>query len=376
MLLPKFSKSQCYPRVGSEMRSTPLPLVMLLVTLWLAPGVQALDRLVFEPPAGTGADKHIVLVSGDEEYRTEETMPMLGKLLSQKHGFKCTVLFALAADGQGYIDCNNQSGVVGWEELDDADLMIIGTRFRTPSKEDSKHITDFLNAGKPIIGIRTSTHAFRGEGDFDGIPYGKFGRRILGEEWVSHHGRHKKEGARSFIEDEFADHPVLNGVGEIFCPSDVYGVIHLEEDDKILMRAGVTKTLDPESELVEGEKNDPMQPFVWMREYKRPDGSGTGASICTTGGASVDFVDEDLRRLIVNASYFLTGRDVPAEADVKYVDPYYPSFYGFIREKGYFASLNRRPEDFALGKAPIAPDPEGSPEWNFRPRPQGEAVGN
>lgn len=358
------------------MRFNPLPVVLLLVTVVLAPDSQALDRLVFEPPTDKGSAKHIVLVSGDEEYRTEETMPMLGKLLSQKHGFKCTVLFSLAANGEGYIDCNNSAGVVGWEELDTADLMIIGTRFRKPSAEDAKYITSFLNAGKPIIGIRTSTHAFNGAGDFGGVPYAKFGRQILGEEWVSHHGKHKKEGARSFIEEDFADHPVFNGVGEIFCPSDVYGVIHLEDADKILMRAGVTKTLDPKSELVEGEKNDPMQPFVWMREYKRPDGSGTGASICTTGGASVDFVDKDLRRLIVNASYFLTGRDVPAEADVKYVDPFYPSFYGFIREEGYFAKLNRRPEDFALGKSPVTPDPKGSPEWNFRPRPRTEAVSN
>ncbi|MFN3189936.1 MAG: hypothetical protein ACE361_05380 [Aureliella sp.] len=329
----------------------------------------AADRLVFEPPESVKSQgKHIVLVSGDEEYRTEESMPMLGKILSQKHGFKCTVLFALDAEGEGYIDCNNQAGVVGFEALDDADLMIIGTRFRTPDAESAKHITAFLNAGKPIIGVRTSTHAFNGKGDFGGVPYGKFGRVFLGEEWVSHHGRHKKEGARSQVVDGSAKHPILTDVGDIFCPSDVYGVVHLTDSDEILMRAGVTASLDPESALVDNEKNDPMQPFVWLHKYDRPDGSGTGMSLCTTGGASVDFVDEDLRRLIVNAAYFLTGHDVPAKADVDYVDPFYPSFYGFIREEGYFKKLNLRPEDLGLGKSPSSPDPKGSPEWNYRPR--------
>lgn len=334
---------------------------------------QAADRLVFTPPENADDAKHVVLVAGDEEYRTEETMPMLGKLLSQRHGFKCTVLFSLAADGSGYIDPNNQKGIAGFETLDSADLMIIGTRFRTPDEKSAAHITKFLNAGKPIIGIRTSTHAFRGNGDFGGVPFGKFGRLILGEEWVSHHGGHKRQGARSVVESGMEDHPILNGVEEIFCPSDVYGVTHLTDDDEILMRAGVTESLKPKSKFIEGEKNNPMQPFVWLHEYTTPDGKGTGKSLCTTGGASVDMVDKDLRRLIVNAAYYLTDQKVPKKAGVKYVDAFYPSFYGFIKNaKGedWFRDLNLKPEDLDLGKVPpVSPDPKGSPEWNFRPSP-------
>ena len=108
-----------------------------------------------------GGGKTIVLVAGDEEYRTEESMPMLAKILSQKHGFECKVLFPWDKDGK-YIDPNNQQGVRGWHHLKDADLMLIGTRFRRPAPEEAKHITNFLNAGKPVIGIRTSTHAFTG----------------------------------------------------------------------------------------------------------------------------------------------------------------------------------------------------------------------
>jgi hypothetical protein len=322
--------------------------------------------LVFEPPGGV-ASKHIVLVSGDEEYRSEETMPMLAKILSQKHSFKCTVLFAWSEDGK-YIDPNNQAGLHGLEALDSADLMIIGTRFRKPSKSGAEHVTRYMDAGKPIIGIRTSTHAFNGKGKFgDKISFAKWGRQILGEEWVSHHGKHKVQGARSVTENVPFSHGILNGVDEIFVPSDVYGVTHLGDADAILLRAAVTESLDPESPNIEGEKNNPMQPFAWLHDYTSPSGTA-GKSFCTTAGASVDFVDEDLRRMIVNAVFHLTGLEVPERADVAFVDPFYPSFYGFITDKTWWKEADMQPSDYALGQTTSRPDPAGSPEWNFRPQ--------
>ncbi|WP_149496022.1 type 1 glutamine amidotransferase family protein [Roseiconus lacunae] len=339
------------------------------LTLVLIPtaAIYAAEGVLKFPAKGESHGK-IVLVSGDEEYRTEESMPMLAKILSVHHGYDCVVLFSMSEDGT-HVDPNNSQGVVGWEQLDDADLMIIGTRFRQPSAEDAKHVTKFIDAGKPLIGFRTSTHAFNGKGQFGpDLPYGDFGLKILGERWVNHHGRHKKEGARSVVVDAHADHPILSSVDEIFASSDVYGVIHLTDDDLILLRAAVTETLDPSSPNVSGEKNSPMQPFAWIHPYTSPSGT-SGKSFCTTAGASVDFADEDLRRLIVNAAYHLTGRDVPAKANVTFVDPYYPTFYGFIREKGYWKNLNIQPSDFSIGKAPSFPDPKGSPEWNHRDRP-------
>lgn len=314
-----------------------------------------------------GKGKSIVLVAGDEEYRTEESLPMLAKILSQKHGFECKVLFPWDKTGK-YIDPNNQQGVRGWHHLKDADLMIIGTRFRQPNPEEAKHVTDFLNAGKAVIGIRTSTHAFTGNGDFGGkISYGQFGPLIMGEGWVSHHGKHKGEGARGIVETEHAAHPILKGVTDVFGPSDVYGIRRLTEKDTILMRGAVTATLDPDSSFVDA-KNDPMQPLAWLHPYDAPNGK-KGTTFCTTMGASVDLVSEDLRRILVNAAYFLTGQKVPENADVAYVDPFYPSFYGFIRDKEHWPSLDRQPADYGLGKSPIAPDPKGSPEWNHRDFP-------
>ena len=349
-------------------RSVRMMFLTVLVAIANQLITSAADRLKFEPPKAEGA-KQIVLVAGDEEYRTEESMPMLAKILSQKHGFKCTVLFALGPDGADYIDANNSKGVRGFEELATADLMIIGTRFRNPDAEQAKYVTDFLNAGKPVIGIRTATHAFQGKGTFGSIPYGEFGLKVLGETWVSHHGQHKRQGARGVIEQSQADHPILRGVKEIFVPSDVYGVTHLTDADKVLMRGAVTESLDPASKNIEGEKNSPMQAFAWIHEYARPNGEGKGKSFCTTAGASVDLVNEDLRRMIVNAALYLTDREVPAKADVAYVDPFYPSFFGFINEPDYWKNAKLKPEDLGLGKSPNLPDPKGSPEWKFRDVP-------
>src|ERR1700756_3196854 len=76
---------------------------------------------------GAGKGKHIVLVSGDEEYRSEEGLPQLAKILSKHHGFQCTVLFAIDKDGT--INPNVTTNIPGLEALDSADLMIIQTRF-------------------------------------------------------------------------------------------------------------------------------------------------------------------------------------------------------------------------------------------------------
>ncbi len=162
---------------------------------------------------------------------------------------------------------------------------------------------------------------------------------------------------------------MMRGVHDVFAPADVYGVVHLTEEDTILMRAAVTESLDPASKPISGAKNNPQQPLAWLHGYTSPDGKQKGRSFCTTAGASVDFLSEDLRRLIVNAAYYLTGMEVPQQADVRFVDPFYPSFYGFIQDKDYWRSKNLRPADFGLGKSPSMPDPQGSPEWPFRPQP-------
>ena len=311
----------------------------------------AADWLHLPPKAGTANGKKIVLVSGDEEYRSEESCPMLAKILSQKHGFDCTVLFAINPDG-GYIDSNYQKNLPGTEALDSADLLIIGTRFRQLPDDQIAHFAKFLNAGKPVIGFRTATHAFTGDAKTGEFKWAEFGLKILGEKWVSHHGAHKKEGTRGVVVTSNGSHEVLRGVGEIFATSDVYGIANLDQTTAaILLRGAVTESLDPASKNVEGTKNDPMMPLAWLREYTAPNGTTKGQALCTTLGASVDFADEGLRRMIVNAALHLTGQKVPAKADVAFVDKFEPTFYGNLKNEEWKA-LNCKPDDYALGKSP------------------------
>src|SRR5687767_7588891 len=168
----------------------------LLALLFGAYGLAraAEEWVVYEGAAGPGKGKHIVLVSGDEEYRSEETLPQLGKILARHHGFKCTVLFAIDPS-DGTINPNRRDNIPGLEVLKGADLMVIFTRFRDLPDEQMKHIIDYLDSGKPIVGLRTATHAFDLKMNKTHARYtwnnkeGGFGRQVLGETWVNHHGQ-------------------------------------------------------------------------------------------------------------------------------------------------------------------------------------------
>ena len=145
-----------------------------------------------------------MLISGDEEYRSEEALPQLGKILAKHHGFKCTVLFAIGKDGT--INPNRNDNIPGLEALRSADLMIIATRFRDLPDEQMKEVVAYVESGRPIIGMRTATHAFNLKGktyaDYSWNSKewnGGFGRQVLGETWVSHHGNHGKESTRGII---------------------------------------------------------------------------------------------------------------------------------------------------------------------------------
>ncbi|MCH5375972.1 MAG: ThuA domain-containing protein [Planctomycetes bacterium] len=309
--------------------------------------------VVYEGKDGPGAGKHIVLIAGDEEYRSEEALPMLGQILAVRHGFKCTVLFSINPE-DGTIDPNNQNNIPGLQNLADADMMIIATRFRQLPDDQMKYIVDFVNSGKPIMGLRTATHAFAYKGD-SASPYAKysfrspewpggFGQQVLGETWINHHGHHKFESTRGVINTKYADHPILKGVHDIWGPTDVYGIKNLTDDAKVLVFGQVLEGMKPTDKPVEGAKNDPMMPVVWTRQFKGDTGK-TSTVICTTMGASVDLQCEDLRRLLVNACYWALGLEdkIPDKADVDYVTPYEPSFYGF----GEFKK-GMKPSDYAL----------------------------
>src|SRR3954464_12309082 len=189
------------------------------------------DRLILQGKQGPGKGKRVVLVSGDEEYRSEQALPQLARILSERHGFDCTVLFAVDPK-DGTINPNYSSNIPGLEALDKADLLVLFTRFRDLPDAQMKHFVDYVESGRPIVALRTATHAFdlKSSATYRRWSWnskewdGGFGRQILGETWIAHHGKHAVQSTRGIFAAGQENHPVLRGIqsGTIWGPTDVY----------------------------------------------------------------------------------------------------------------------------------------------------------
>jgi len=312
-----------------------------LVAGWIG-AAQAAQWVTYEPKPGPGAGKHIVFLSGDEEYRSEEGLPQLGKILSQRHGFKCTVLFS--QDPDGTINPNNSSNVPGMQLLAGADLVVNQFRFRELPDADMAHFDAYMNAGKPMMVLRTATHSFNYTKNLNsvyakyhwqhkgGVWTGGFGGAVVGETWTYHHGDHGKEATRGVIDGRNRQNPILRGVTDVAGPTDVYGVNpDFPADATVLLYGQTLKSLDPASPP---NLTKAIMPLVWLRDYHGETGK-TSRVLCSTIGAASDLESEDLRRLFVNACYSLNGLEVPAKADVTYVGEFKPTFFGFNKfQKG------------------------------------------
>ena len=322
-------------------------LATLAVLLQLtASTLSAKDWATYEGKAGPGQGKHIVFLTGDEEYRSEETGVVLAKILAERHGFKCTVLFAVNPTN-GFIEPTILNTIPGIEALDTADLCVMSLRFREWPDAQMKHFVDYVNSGKPIIGLRTATHSFNYVKNKQS-PYAKyswankewpggFGQQVLGETWVNHHGHHAFESTRGLLNDDFKTHPILRGVTDIWGPTDVYTVSHLGKDAKVLVWGQVLTGMKPTDPPLQGDatkKNDPMMPLVWTREYTG-DAGKTARIVTTTMGAAIDLENEGLRRLLVNACYWTLGLEdkIPAKSNVDTVGDFKPLSFGFGKFK-------------------------------------------
>ena len=330
-------------------------LLVLLLAGPLSGTVRAADPwVVYQGAEGAGKGKHIVLISGDEEYRSEEALPQLGKILAKRHGFKCTVLFSINKK-DGTIDPNTNDNIPGLKALESADLAVFALRFRKLPDEQMKYIVDYVEAGKPVIGLRTSTHAFAmsskskyakwhwGSRDWAG----GFGKQVLGETWVAHHGAHGSEATRGLIAPDARDHPILKGIedGEIFGPTDVYTVrLPLPGDSKVLVLGQVVADLKFKGPPVKGKKNDPMMPVAWVKSYS-PSKGKKARVFTTTMGASQDLLYEGTRRMLVNACYWAVGLEakIPGRSNVELVGTYEPRQF---RNNNFVKG--RKPADYAM----------------------------
>lgn len=294
-------------------------------------------------------------MAGDEEYRSEEVQPMLARQLNRL-GFECYVLFSQNPE-TGEVDPNQLHHIPGTELIHDAALLVVQLRFRELPPEQMKPIVDYVEAGRPVIGLRTSTHAFHYKKNPDD-PYAHwdfraaewkdgFGRQILGETWISHHGGHGSQATRALPHPAQAHHPAMRGVGPAFGPSDVYGVRELPADATVLLDGQVVAGMSPDDPALEGRKNAPMMPVAWVREIQRGEELPPQRVFTTTMGTAEDWSDVDLRRLFLNASLWCLNEpdSIPREGfPAAMIEPWQPTPFGFNRARtGY------KPEHYQHG---------------------------
>lgn len=293
-----------------------------------------------------GGGQRIVLISGDEEYRSEELVVQFGRILAEHHGYHCTVLFAINKES-GEIDPATTDNIPGLEALEKADLAVVFLRWRNLPDEQMRSVDAYLMSGRPVIGLRTTTHAFkipadrafvRYSYDFDdkGGPWQQgFGRLVLGETWIEHHGKHGFQATRGTVVPEREDTPVVRGCGDMFGPTDVYRVrLPLPEGCVPLICGQVLEGMQPTDKPVEGGKNQPLMPIAWLKTYQLPGGT-RGRAFTSTMGSAEDFSSEGYRRLLVNAVYELTGLQsrIPERTEVGIVGDYDPSPMGFAKHR-------------------------------------------
>jgi hypothetical protein len=305
------------------------------------PPVGEQSWITFTGDKGPGKGKTVVFIAADEEYRSEETFPQFAKILAKHFGFKCIVLFGIDPK-DGTICPNVTNNIPGLENLKKADLVVMLARWRDMPDDQLKYIIDYAESGKPIIGMRTSTHPFNLKGgaylkyswNNKGPEYeGGFGRQVFGETWVAHHGTHGKEGTRGIVATGQESNPILKGVapGMIYGPTDVYEVrLPLPGDSTPLVLGEVTETLDPASAAVTGSKNNPKMPVAWTKTYTGTSGKKSRV-FTTTMGSSLDFTYDGTRRMLINSVFWALGMEskIKADADISFVGEYRPSMFKF-----------------------------------------------
>lgn len=296
--------------------------------------------VVFPGAAGPGHGKNVVLIAADDEYRSEELIPALARVLATRHGFHCTVLFAIDPS-DGTIDPTVKDNVPGLEALKTADLLVFFARFRELPDDQMKMFLDYVESGRPIVALRTSTHPFNYERRKDSPyarydwrskePKGGFGRLVFGETWVSHWGKHNVESTRGLIAPGARSHPIARGLDDIWGPSDVYEVHPPEGRFTPIVLGQVLQGMKPTDPPNSARA---LMPIAWTTHYTGA--AGVPARIfVTTMGHGGDFECEDVRRMLVNACYWAAGLEdqIPPSADVALVGPYRPSPIGVNAHK-------------------------------------------
>lgn len=342
---------------------SPLSLLAAILSLSMInhasphPVSESAKWLTFEGGEGPGKGKHVVLITADQEYRSEQSFPMMAAILAKHHGFHSTVLFGVNDKGlvdptmpvypkKGEEDQFKSHNIPGLEHLATADLVIFKTRLLTLPEDQKQNIVKYIDSGKPFIVVRTGNHGFRGN-----LPYKIDGKQIkwrdiIGGAFMSHHGNWHRDSTRGDIVKEMKDHPVLKGVEDIWGPSDVYRTYKEGEG----LPEGCTALVygQPLIGREKGGADNPKKiplPVVWYKNWTTSSGKEARVLHSTMGSAK-DLESEGLRRLIVNGVYWGLQMEekISPTSSVAYTGEYKPLPSGFAYEK--LGVIPQKPEAY------------------------------
>lgn len=297
--------------------------------------------LTYPGEQGPGKGKHVVLLTGEQEYRTEQALPMLARTLSKHHGFHCTVLFLTNEDG--LVDVTGPSPVKekdrfnrvpGLEHLASADCLIWCSRFLKLTDQDADHLYNYFDSGRPIIALRTANHGLHGT-----KPYIVNGKRVslremLGGAFMKHHGGWKREATSGIVVEESKTHPVLIGVKDVWGTTDVY---RCHKEDTVpegctpLLLGQPMKTLEPDAPP--NTDKAPL-PIAWTKTWTGNNGKASRILHFTMGSAK-DFENQGVRRVTINGVYWGLGMEdqIKPDSNMAIVGDYEPMKDGFNYEK-------------------------------------------
>ena len=247
--------------------------------------------LTGKPPFVFKNDKRprVVFLSAESEYGAAETLPEFADLLKRKHGFYCEII-----QGSTEKTGAQRNWIAGMETLSNADLVVVFARRRAFHASQIKYLRDYLAAGKPLIGLRTASHAFdtRGNAPTGHVDWPKFDPEVLGGNYHGHHGA----GPTATVTPAAgaASHPILAGVKLPFTSNgSLYEVSPLEKTTTPLL-IGTIPDNEPE-------------PVAWTNNY------GKSRIFYTSLGHPDDFKNPQFCKMLLNAVFWAINKPVPAK---------------------------------------------------------------
>lgn len=227
---------------------------------------------------------HVVFMIGEPEYKTKETLPKFAKEQLEPRGIRCTIIHADEKDGNAF---------PGLESLKSADLLFLSVRRRSPRTEQLALVRSFLDAGKPLVAIRTASHAFhtRGQHPEAHDEWQELDQTVLGGNYTGHHA---EGNATALSVAEGANgHAILSGIS----------ISSLSGHGTLYKVSPLAKSAAPL--LLGSIPNQPVEPVAWTHTYQK------GRVFYTSLGHPDDFNQPDFNKLLVNAVFW--GLDKPNE---------------------------------------------------------------